>query len=424
MAGQQPLILPKKRRFFGFLQDRIARGKGAGLARALGILLLGCVLGVAGAWAYQRANPAPPPRTPASSESARPSRESTAKRAVFALGTLEPRGGRVLVTSSLVGTPIREVLAREGQVVRPGESLITLDPTVAEEELRIAQSQRTQALERQQAEISLGTQRLDAASLAVDQAQQAKGLELDSQRRQLEVSLTKVEQAQDDLSRLQKLAGGATPLVSAQQVEHQKTLLKLANAEQAAAKVALQRLEQTLTFNQQKADAEKRAAEESLALAKKGTPVATLDRQIKLAEYKLTQTKVIAPASGTVISIMAHPGELVSTQPLMQIANLGALECQAEVDVADLPLLKDKHEAFISCRAFRGTKIKASIERIRNVAGAATLRPVDPRNSVDRTVATVILKLDAAEAVQLLGGSVQDASSALMGLQVDVEIPL
>lgn len=385
---------------------------------------MGCVLGVAGAWAYQRANPPPPPRTPASSESARPSRESTAKRAVFALGTLEPRGGRVLVTSSLVGTPIREVLAREGQVVRPGESLITLDPTVAEEELRIAQSQRTQALERQQAEISLGTQRLDAASLAVNQAQQAKGLELDSQRRQLEVSLTKVEQAQDDLSRLQKLAGGATPLVSAQQLEHQKTLLKLANAEQAAAQVALQRLEQTLTFNQQKADAEKRAAEESLALAKKGTPVATLDRQIKLAEYKLTQTKVIAPASGTVISIMAHPGELVSTQPLMQIANLGALECQAEVDVADLPLLKDKHEAFISCRAFRGTKIKASIERIRNVAGAATLRPVDPRNNVDRTVATVILKLDAAEAVQLLGGSVQDASSALMGLQVDVEIPL
>ena len=131
-----------------------------------------------------------------------------------------------------------------------------------------------------------------------------------------------------------------------------------------------------------------------------------------------------APAAGTVISIVAHSGELVSTQPLMQLANLSSLECQAEVDVADLPLLKDKHEAFISCRAFRGTKIKASIERIRNVAGAATLRPVDPRNSVDRTVATVILQLDATEAMQLVGGSVPNAGTALMGLQVDVEIPL
>jgi hypothetical protein len=108
----------------------------------------------------------------------------------------------------------------------------------------------------------------------------------------------------------------------------------------------------------------------------------------------------------------------------MQIADLEALECLAEVDVADLPILKDKRDAFITCRAFRGTKIKATIERIRNVAGAATLRPVDPRRTVDRTVATVVLKVDAAEAAKLIGGSVQDAGTALMGLQVDVEIPL
>jgi HlyD family secretion protein len=270
----------------------------------------------------------------------------------------------------------------------------------------------------------LATQRVEAADLALEQAQKSRGLELDAQRKQLEVSLTKVEQAQDDLSRLEKLKGGPNPLVSSQQVEHQETLVKLAAAEHSAAKVALQRLEQTLNFNEQKAEAEKRAAEESLAIAKKGTPVATLDRQIKLAEYKATQTKVTAPSAGTVISILAHPGELVSTQPLMQIADLNSLECLAEVDVADLPLLQDKRDAFITCRAFRGAKIKATIERIRNVAGAATLRPVDPRRNVDRTVATVVLKVDAAEAAKLIGSSVRDAGTALMGLQVDVEIPL
>jgi multidrug resistance efflux pump len=329
-----------------------------------------------------------------------------------------------LVTSPLVGTPIRDVPVKEGQLVRRGETLVMLDPTVPEEELRIAQSHRTQALERQQSEIALATQRVEAADLALEQAQKARGLELDAQRKQLEVSLTKVEQAQDDLSRLEKLKGGPNPLVSSQQVEHQETLVKLATAEHSASKVALQRLEQTLNFNEQKAESEKRAAEESLAIAKKGTPVATLDRQIKLAEYKVAQTKVVAPSSGTVISILAHPGELVSTQPLLQIADLKALECLAEVDVADLPLLKDKHDAFITCRAFHGAKITASIERIRNVAGAATLRPVDPRRNVDRTVATVVLKVDAAEAAKLIGGSVQDAGTALMGLQVDVEIPL
>jgi hypothetical protein len=35
-----------------------------------------------------------------------------------------------------------------------------------------------------------------------------------------------------------------------------------------------------------------------------------------------------------------------------------------------------------------------------------------------------VLTLDADEAAQLVGGSVRDAGTALMGLQVDVEIPL
>ena len=394
--------------------------------RLLGLLVLGAVFGGAAVWAYRASLHPHGQRTgarAAAAPSGAPSEVAT-KRSVFALGTLEPRGGAVLVTSPLVGTPIREVLVKEGQIVRARETLITLDPTVAEEELRIAQSQRTQALERQQTEIILAIQRVEAADLALEQAQKSRGLEVDAQRKQLDVSFTKVEQAQDDLARLEKLEGGRNPLVSTQQVEHQKTLVKLAAAEHSAAKVALQRVEQNLNFAEQKAESEKRAAEESLAIAKKGTPVATLDRQIKLAEYKLGQTKVVAPLAGTVISILAHPGEFVSTQPLMQIADLMALECLAEVDVADLPLLKDRHEAFITCRAFHGTKIKASIERIRNVAGAATLRPVDPRKNVDRTVATVVLKVDAEEAAKLIGGSVQDAGTALMGLQVDVEIPL
>jgi ABC exporter DevB family membrane fusion protein len=384
------------------------------------------VLGGAAVWALHvgYGTPTPPSAERSDPGAARPTREPTTKRSIFALGTLEPQGGAVLVTSPLVGTPIRDVPVKEGQVVRRGETLVELDPTVPEEELRIAQSQRTQALERQQTETALARQRVEAADLALEQAQKARGLELDAQRKQLDVSLTKVEQARDDLSRLEKLKGGPNPLVSSQQVEHQETLVKLAAVEHSAAKVALQRLEQTLNFNEQKAGSEKRAAEESLAIAKKGTPVATLDRQIKLAEHKVAQTKVTAPSPGTVISILAHPGELVQAQPLLQIADLGSLECLAEVDVADLPLLKDKRDAYITCRAFHGTKIKGSIERIRNVAGAATLRPVDPRRNVDRTVATVVLKVDAAEAAKLIGGSLQDAGTALMGLQVDVEIPL
>jgi HlyD family secretion protein len=393
------------------------------------VLVIAFALGALATWAFQASHrrapraddPAPnSDHSPLSTQHSPPTKQS-----VHALGTLEPAGGSVLVTSPLVGTPIKEVLVREGQVVAAGDRLIQLDPTVPEEELRLVQTQRQQTQERQENEITLARQRLEAANLALEQAQAAQTLESQAQQKQVDLAKTKLDQAQDDLKRLQQ-ADGQRPLVivSAQQLEHQRTLVKLATVEHDAAKTALDRLEQSLRFGIQKAETEKKAAEEALTIATRGTAVAALDRQIKLAEHKLTQTLVAAPSDGTVISLAAHPGELISTQPLVQLANLNNLECLAEVDVADLSLIKGKHEATITCRAFRGTKLKATIDRVRSVAGAATLRPVDPRKPVDRTVATVVLKLDGQQAAKLLGSAHPDSASALMGLQVDVEIPL
>ena len=207
------------------------------------------------------------------------------------------------------------------------------------------------------------------------------------------------------------------------QIEQQKTLLQLAETERDAAEAAVTRVESTLKFSLQKAVIEQKAAQESLQLAERTTAIDVLDEQVKLAEQKLKQTKVAAPSTGTVISVATHAGELVSNQPLLQIADLQSLQCQAEIDVADLPLLTGKREAFVSCRAFQGRRVKATIERVRSVAAAATLHPVDPRKAVDRTVATVVLKLqDPQLASDLIGGPAE--GTALIGLQVDVEIPL
>jgi HlyD family secretion protein len=397
------------------------------LSRLVGLLVLGIMLGALATWAYQANNQGP---AQASADSSRPAGEknattgSVAKRSIFALGTLEPRDGQILITSPLAGTHIRKLLVREGQRVAAGEPLIELDDTAAAEELRIAEAQRQQAAERQQNEIDLSQQRLAAADLAVQQAQEARGVELQFQQKQLDVAERKLKQAQDELKRLEGPQRVGTPLVSTQQLEHQHTLIDIATAERDAASAALAKASQALDFNAQKAQSEQRAARQAVEIAKRTSALATLDRQTALARHKLDQTKINAPSAGTIISSVAHPGEIVTSQPLMQMADLTALVCHAEIDVADIPLLKGKRGAFVTSRAFRSSKVKATIERIRNVAGAATLRPADPRKSVDRTVATVVLAVDAGEAAQLLGSETQDAGSALLGLQVDVEIPL
>src|SRR5262245_8970402 len=107
------------------------------------MLLLGVAIGALVTWAYLGHS-----RTRPANGGGPPNQAAVDKRAVFAIGTLEPRGGAVLVTSPLVGTQIREVHVREGEVVAAGQPLVTLDTTVPEEELRIAQTQREAALEK------------------------------------------------------------------------------------------------------------------------------------------------------------------------------------------------------------------------------------------------------------------------------------
>jgi ABC exporter DevB family membrane fusion protein len=386
------------------------------LLRVAGTLLFGLAIGVGATFLAlhllsSHSGESAPPRATARS----------VKRSVMAQGTLEPRSGPVLIGSSLVGYQIHKVAVKEGDVVQQGQTLLELDAAAADEELKIAEAQKRDAAERQRSEIDVAQQRLDAANLTAQQAQDAMQLELESQRKRLDVAELKVKQAEKDLHRLKSLREGPDPIVSAQQVEQQEVLQELASAERDAAKVAMTRLQQSLDFQLQKARAEQKAAASSLELVQKGSALDALEGQISLAKLKLGQTKVTAPLGGTVIHVVVHAGEVVTTQPLLQIADLNDMICVAEVDVSDVPLLHENGEAIITSRAFRGQKLKGTIERIGNLAGSATLRPLDPRQAVDRTVTSVTLRIDAQEAMQALGGDGRDVGAALVGLQVDVK---
>jgi HlyD family secretion protein len=339
---------------------------------------------------------------------------------VVAQGTLEPRNGPVLIGSALVGYQIRKVDVKEGQIVAKDQVLVELDPAVAEEEVRIAEAQKKDAKERQQSELEIAQQRLEAADLAVKQASDARQLETESQQKRIDIAELKVKQAESDLRRLKSLRTGPDPIVSVQQVEQQEVLKELAVAEHNAAKVGLTRLEQSLDFSLQKAKSEQKAATSALEIAKRGTALDSLTGQVALAKLKLDQTNVTAPLAGTVINVGVHRGEVVTTQPLLQVADLSDMLCIAEVDVSDVPLLKEGAEASIESRAFHGQKLKGTIERIGNIAGSATLRAIDPRQAVDRTVTHVMLRIDAREAIKAMGGDERSVGAALVGLQVVV----
>jgi HlyD family secretion protein len=398
------------------------------LLRFLGLLILGVVLGVAATWGYHflanRSGSADggaagrmAPRDAAEADG------PVRKRLIFARGTLEPRGGVVLISSPLAGTRVQKIHVRDGQRVDRGELLVELDATAAEAELRLVESQRSQAAEQQKAEIQAAQQRVTLADLAVKQAEQSREVELDAQQKQINVAENKVKQAEDDLRRVQSSRRPADPAADAQ-LEQARNLLQLAESERDAARAGRRRLEQSLQFALEKAQAEQRAANQALEAARRSLAVESFDRQVAIAEQKVAQTQIVAPTAGTVISVLVHAGELVASQPLLQLADLSQLVCLAEVEVADIFQVPENQEAWIQSRALPAARIRGRVERIGNRAAPATLRPIDPREPVDRMVATVVISVDAAEVARQLRSTASGGAAALVGLQVDVEIRL
>jgi HlyD family secretion protein len=397
------------------------------VVRIAALLLIGIALGVGGMLAF---------RSDASGRgtadgnlgtgfgSSAPRSGLLPRRSIAALGTLQPRGGVVQISSPLVGYQIKQVLVQDGQLVKTGELLVELDAAPAKAEHELALSQQAEAAERQQTEIELAKERVAAAQLAVQQATEGRQLELDAQQSRIEVAGARKKQAEKDLKRVEELHKLPEPLAAEQQVEQQRLMLDAAGAEENAAKAAFKRLEQSLTFQEQKTTAELRAAQQSLTLAEKGTGLESLKRRVELTNLKLQQTKVTAPAAGVVLGVQAHPGEVVAQQPLLQIANLDNLVCEAEVETGDVPYLQTNQKATVSCRAFQGTVLDGTVDRVGNQVTQTALRPLDPRQPVDRDVTKVVVLIDSNKAARLINLPGKDRRVALVGLQVEVVFPL
>jgi ABC exporter DevB family membrane fusion protein len=349
---------------------------------------------------------------------------AAARRSITALGTLEPRAGVIAVTSAMVGCQITAVNVQDGQFVKPGDVLVELDSAAAEAEHQLALATLAEAQERQQAEIALAKERVASAQLAVDQAIEGRQLELDVQQSRVKVAAAKKAQTAKELERVEDLRKLTEPLATKQQVEQQRVLLEAATAEHEAAEVALRRTEQVLVFQQQTTAAELRAAQQSLAVAEKGTGIEPLKRRVELAALKLKQTKVVSPSGGVVLSVLAHAGENVAQQPLLQMADLDRLVCLVEVDAGDVPYLKANQPAVVRCRALPDAELSGTVDRIGNEVSSATLRPLDPRQPVDRNVTKVVVLVDSKKAARLMNAAGKDRRAALVGLQAEVEFPL
>jgi len=318
--------------------------------RILLLLGLACVaaVGVAVVW------PTPAPVvTPALAVSAQP-------EGVGALGRVEP-ASRVRKLGQPGGFSVNRVerlLVAEGDLVSAGQLLAELSDA-SHKDAAVAQAEAA----------------LSEARAAADKVRAAgRPSEIAAQRARI-IALRAVEDMnRRDAERSEQLVStGAGARAAA---ERNRAAAARATAERAEAEAHLETLASPRPEDVAVTDAQVRSAESTLARVR--------------AEAALSRIR--APIGGTVLKIHAWPGDLISTDGLLDLADLDRLDVVADVYETDLPRVRAGSTASVTVPGDPG-RYAATVHEIGWVVRRTTQAGVDPVAAVDARTVEVRLAL-------------------------------
>jgi HlyD family secretion protein len=204
--------------------------------------------------------------------------------------------------------------------------------------------------------------------------------------------------------------------VSEQEFESVNALLATAEAEKAVAVAQREKLRVTKEQSAISVKAKKEALEAETKRAIAQVPLESLKAAKAVAERKVKDVGVSAPAAGRVVKILAKPGETLANQPIVQVADTSRLVVLAEVYETDVGrlrewLAKGPVKAEIDARVVAGgtgeKKLSGRVtdaKKVATVISRNVLTPLGPREETDRRVGVEIdLHLDDPAAQNFIG---------------------
>ena len=259
-------------------------------------------------------------------------------RQVSALGRIEPLDGilKVSLPNSLSNDSIRQVLVEEGQVVEQGQALAILETQP------VLKANLTKA----EAEVTAAQRGLDAQISVIERYR--------AERRQAQAEARRGKELYQD---------GATSL---QRYE----------ALQADSDAALAQLNEAI-------------ANEVTLKAEVGVKQA----QVKQARADLDQSTVKAPSKGTILEILARPGNRVGEDGLLLLGDTTKMGVVAEVYQSDLPEIRPGQTATITANGFPDRSQKAKVTEIAQQISSQSVATGEAGDKVDQRVVKVKLAL-------------------------------
>jgi multidrug resistance efflux pump len=295
----------------------------------------------------------------------------------------------VVPVVSQVRGRVTEVPVENNRAVKKGDVLFAIDPTPYQNEVHSLEAQ----LLSENAKVASDRQKLSEA--------QAKLTDTQSTEAQLKEQLNEAREQVTTLSASLELQKKRviqnTELVNAGagnkfDLEQAQTNVAELTAQIASARAAEGQVREKLsgrvrgdlaTVAQVKAQIAQAQAQVKVSEAQAGTTQAKLDN----AKWELSQTKVFAPANGTMVNVMLRPGFFVAGMPFNEVMTFVDDEYQifAIFNQNELHKVANGDEAEITLDTYPGRIIKAHVD---SIIWAQSQGQVDASGNLPRTAFT------------------------------------
>jgi HlyD family secretion protein len=281
---------------------------------------------------------------------------------VSAPGLVEPATEEFKITSEISGK-IQTVSVEEGEHVRRGQVIATLESSEYQARIRSAEAE----VKEREAEL----QRL---------LNGARSEERQLAKFQLEEAQVVFRNSETEMRRREELY--QTGDVSKEELDRAERDYKVAAARAEQAKQ-----------NQALVNAEPRSDDVSKAQA----AINVANGQLLEHRALLDKTIIRSPIDGVVLRKHLKPGESVaagSNAPIVTLGDTAGLRVRVDVDEADIGKIQVGQRAYVSAQAYGDRKFGGRVVRISQMLGKKNIRTEEPTERIDTKILETLIELD------------------------------
>ena len=339
-----------------------------------------------------------------------PSAEVAQRTSVTSLGRIEPVS-RIIDLTGPSGSRIGQLLVQNGQRVAKADVVAYLDnhdlkkAAKAYAEVQLAEAEKLLSVEKLHT-----VAQIEETQEKACEVQELTRVDIESQKAVIRRIERESENSERDVERTKKLLVSNTSTL--QTLQDAQTRAFSWHEQLEEARLKLQRLERYLRLAEVIDQATLDAVRAESLKAEYATRTLSAKAQIAVCEAELEQTIVRAPIDGTVLKVLAYPGERVSDEPILLMGDLRQMYAVAEVYETDVRFVRLGQHASISSPALE-KPMTGVVDEIALLIDKNDVLDIDPAAPIDARVVEVRIRLDESE-----------QAARFVKLQVTVKIDL